>query len=155
MNIVVNNNEHHNNRTKTDNLILALFAYYLMSVPIALVISGLLYPYLMNSSYVLAFIMSIIFLFLTFKLQKLDNRARLILLTITILLLVGSLFFPFFIPSQNNGILSRFSITYHSFSIADYIFYALGVDGSFLIFGLFLIYVLHFDKRTVNLFNKV
>ena len=126
-----------------------------MSVPIALVISGLLYPYLLNSSYIFAFILSIIFLFLTFKLQKLDNRARIILLAITIFLLIGSLFFPFFIPIENNGILSRISITYHSFRTADYIFYALGVDGSFLIFGLFLIYVLHFDKRTVNLFNKV
>lgn len=140
-------------KTKTDNLILALFAYYLMSIPIALVIAGLVYPLLGNLSFVLFILLSLIFLFLTFRLQKLNDFARIWLLAITVFLLIGSLFFPFVIPTENNFILSKVYITYHSMSIADYVFYVLGVDGSFLIFGLFLVYILGYDKNTLMLFR--
>ena len=143
------------NKKKTDNLILTLFAYYIASVPIALVIAGLLYPYLENISYVIFLILAIIFLVLTFRVQKFDNNARIILTSITILLLVGSTIFPFVIPNQNNPILSHMDLYYHSLNFADYLFYLLAVDGTFLIFGTYMIYVLLYEKRTVALFKKV
>ena len=142
------------NKKLTDSLILTLFAYYLASVPIALVIAGLLYPYLVNMSYVLFIILAIIFLGLTIKVQKLDNHAR-IILVITILLLVGSTIFPVVIPTENNPILSHMDLYYHSLNIADYLFYLLAVDATFLIFGAYMVYVLLYEKKTVTLFKKV
>ena len=142
------------NKKLTDNLILTLFAYYMASIPVGLVIAGLFYPYIDNLSYVLGMLLGVIFLALTFMVQKLNNQARITLIAITVLLLVGSLIFPFLIPAQNNVILSHFDLTYHNLSIPDYIFYVLAVDGSFIIFGGYMLWVLFYDKKTLNLFQK-
>lgn len=141
-------------KKKTDNLILILVAYYLASIPLALVLSGLVYPYLGAISYILVAILSLVFLILTFLVQKLNDTARIILTTITILLLIGSLFFPFVIPTGANPLLSHFDLYYHNMGISDYIFYVLAVDGTFLIFGSYMLWGLNLDKKTVQLFKE-
>lgn len=150
----ITNSKKSSNKKKTDNLILILFAYYLASVPIALVISGLVYPYLGNVSYVLFLILSIVFLSLTYMVQKLNNTARITLSVITVLLLVGSIFFPLVIPNSVNPILSHMDIYYHNLNIGDYLFYLLAVDGSFLIFGAYMLWGINIDKKTLNLFKE-
>lgn len=152
---VIDTKTNSKNKKLTDNLILTLFAYYMASIPTGLVIAGLFYPLIGNIAYLLAGILAVIFLVLTFMVQKLNNTARLILITITVILIIGSLFFPFFIPIQNNIILSKMGVTYHHFSITDYIFYVLAVDGTFLIFGSYMLWVLFYDKKTVTLFTDV
>lgn len=154
MSEIVKEKDKNTKKKRTDNLILILFAYYIASLPIALVIAGLLYPYLENLAYVIFAILAVVFIFLTFNLQRMNNQARIILSIITFLLLLGSIIFPFLIPIQNNVILSHINLDYHSMALPDYIFYLFGVDGTFLIFGLFMLYVLNYDKRTVKLFKN-
>ncbi len=150
--ITKNNNP--SKKKKTDNLILILFAYYLASVPLAFLLSGLLYPYLGNLSYILFLILSIGFLTLTFMVQKLNDTARITLTVLTVLLLIGSVFFPFVIPSGSNPILSHIDIYYHNLNIGDYLFYLLAVDGTFLIFGTYMLWGINLDKKTLRLFKE-
>ena len=143
-----------NTKKRSDNLSIILLSYYIASLPLAFLISGLAYPYLNTLSYLLFILLSVLFFGLTFGIQKFDNLSRKLMIILTGFLLAGSFIFPFIIPAQANPILSFLKIKKESFGIGDYIFYVFAVDGFFLIYGLFMVYVLGIDKSTVKLFKK-
>ena len=141
-------------KKRSDNLSIILLSYYLASIPLAFLISGLAFPYLDLLSYLLFVFLSILFLGLTFRIQKFDNISRLVMIAITLFLLAGSIIFPFLIPSESNPVLSLLGIKRESIGFETYIFYVFAVDGFFLIYGLYMVYVLGLDKNTVKLFIK-